>query len=251
MKLARSFPNEDQRKSCDAWQEGNEKQAELKAATEAALSSLISHLEAVFMSSWPSSAGRPYNEIESDDDDDVQDAVDMNKANSDFELWRDAVLNLWGRKVSDASGVIPKDGFKAFDTSVTAQMKAAISSGKQLARTRRVAEPLTLVGGVDLERGSHTMQFDDGEFYRTLLREIIESGDAPGGGLRHAQLSKEGRVKKKKDVSYSKGKRINYKVHEQMVGFLAPVPLPDPGPVDQILANLFGERRKVPIDVES
>lgn len=220
MNIARSFPTQVQRNAASSWN-SSEKLKSAEQDAESALSTLLGHLNSVFRNSWPcrKSGG----------------------TDSDFDLWRDSTLDLWGRKVSDASGVVPKGGFKAFDTSVTAQMRATLSTGKILNRTREVKQPILLVGGIELPSGHHEFQYDDSEFYRTLLRDIIESGDAPGGGLRYAQLSKEGRTRKKRDLSMVKGKRINYQVHEKMVGFLPPVPLPDPGPLDEILTNLFGK----------
>lgn len=220
MNIARSFPSLEQRDTVSSWNSSDE----LKSAqhdAEVALSTLIGNLNAVLRNFWPCRKSEG--------------------ADSGFDLWRDSTLDIWGRKVSDASGVVPKGGFKAFDTSVTAQMRATLSTGKILNRTRQVKQPIPLVGGIELPSGNHNIQYDDSEFYRVLLRDIIESGDAPGGGLRYAQLSKEGRTKKKRDLSMVKGKRINYQVHEKMVGFLSPVPLPDPGPLDEILTNLFGK----------
>lgn len=220
MNVARLFPNLEQRRGVSSWDASEELDAAQKDA-ENTLSKLIESMDSVWQALWPS------GECESID--------------SNFDRWRDSILDLWGRKVSDASGVVPKGGFKAFDTSVTAQMRATLSTGKNLSRSRQVKQPILLVGGTELGSGNHEMHYDDSEFYRTLLRDIIESGEAPGGGLRYAQLSKEGRIRKKKDLSMVKGKRINYKVHEKMVGFLTPVPLPDPGPLDEILRNLFGK----------
>lgn len=221
MNLVRSFPSSEQRAKSKDWAKTDD-MAEAYQSSLNGLQSLVSHMEMAWNGSWP------------DFSDDASDKK--------FEKWRDAVLDQWGRKVEEASGVVPKDGFKAFDTSVSSQIKAALKSGKQLERTQRVREPIALLGGIELEAGSHEMQYDDREFYRTLLREIIETGDAPGGGLRYAQLSKQGRVKKKKR-GISKGKRVKYDIHDKMVGFLAPVPLPDPGPIDEIIANLFGKQQ--------
>lgn len=222
LSIVRCFPSSGQRNADDG--EGWPSSEDVSKATNetiSALEGLITGTEAALTASWPA-------ESETLDD-------------GSFERWRDSILNQWGRKVNDASGTMPKGGFKAFDTSITAQMRAAIATGKQLERTRRVKDEIAMLNGHVLEPGSHNIHFDDGEFYRTLLREIIEGGDAPGGGLRYAQLSKIGRIRKKKDLSYTKGKRIKYDVHEKMVGFLTPVPLPDPGPVDEIVANLFGK----------
>lgn len=231
MSLARLFPSKEQRQvlansslgfqsSHVDWNSSQELSDALRTA-KASLQSLIDHSESLWNASWP--------------------AADENKNDDNFEQWRDSILNQWGRKVIDATGVVPKGGFKAFDTSVSAQIKGAIASGKHLDRTRRLRNPVELLGGLQLEPGLHVMHFDDGEFYRTLLREIIESGESPGGALRYAKLSKQGRVTKRRGPSYTKGKRLRYNVHDKMVGFLPPVPLPDPGPLDEILANLFGK----------
>lgn len=219
MTLARSFPDAGQRESSKFWETFDQLKDTHQLDTEDAIKNLLSLLETSWSESWPSK--------------------DNQTSDADFEQWRDSVLNTWGRKINDASGSALKGTFKAFDTSVSAQMRAALASGKHLERTRRVKQAIQLLGGSELYPGIHGSQFDDSEFYRMLLREVIESGDHPGGGLQHAKLSREGRSKKKKDVSSYKGKRVNYSVHEKMVGFMPGVPLPDPGPLDEILANLF------------
>lgn len=220
MNLARSFPSRDQRKDVPSWKPDEALTSSRKEA-EDALKTLIESLDSVWQASWPSS--------------------DISEKGSSFQQWCDSVLDLWGRKVSDALGTMPQGGFKAFNTSVTAQIRAALSTGKNLSRTKHVKQTIPLVGGLELPAGDHALQFDDSEFYRTLLRDIIESGDAAGGGLRYAQLTREGRTRKKRDLSLAKGKRINFKIHEKMVGFLPPVPMSDPGPLDEILTNLFGK----------
>lgn len=193
---------------------------------ESALQSLCGEVDSAWRTSW------------SAEDDSVSD--------SQFAQWRDSILDRWGEKVNEAAGIVPKGGFKSFDATVSAQMKASLATGKHLQRTRRVKESFPLIGcEVEMEQGPNDFHFDDGDFYRTLLREIIESGDGPGGGLRYAQLSKSGKVKKKRDRSFAKGRRLKYDVHEKLVGFLEPVPMPDPGPLDEILAALFGKRGTV------
>lgn len=250
LSLARTFPSKEQRTGSNEW-DSSETLTEAMQAAQSSIQSLITHSESAWETTWPMPVLEDSDdEIDEGDNMDSESAknikkksISVDKENS-FEEWRDAVLNQWGRKVNDATGIVPKGGFKAFDTSVSAQMKGALSSGKQLERTRRVKESLSLLGtDTELYSGSSEMQFDDGEFYRTLLREIIETGDAPGGALRYAQLSKQGKVKRKR--TFPSKTRINYEVHEKMVGFLPSVPQPDPGPVDEIIANLFGVYRKI------
>jgi protein AATF/BFR2 len=174
-----------------------------------------------------------------------------------FDDWRDDVLDSWSVKI-DASTVRPSSGrgssialghaasskptaFKAIDTRPSAQIRSILASGKHLERSQRVKGTVAAHGAGKNESTSRiAWHFDDGELYRALLREVIDSGDAPGGGLRYAQLARSGRVRKKFDRRASKGRKLSYAVHEKLVGFLAPVPQPDPGPLDEIVAGLFG-----------
>lgn len=223
--MARQFPDSSLRRDCPSWSPDDVLDEALKTA-ETSLSSLSKQSGKTFFATW-----LPSEEKGSD---------------KDFERWRDGILDHWGAKVDEASGAVRKGGFKSIDTTVSAQVKASLGSGKHLAKARRVRESLPMLGDdLEMKEGSNEAEYDDGEFYRTLLREIIESGEALGGGLRYSRLSKEGKVKKKRDRSFAKGRRLKYDVHEKLVGFLAPVPLPDPGPVDEIVAALFGQRGRV------
>lgn len=223
--LARQFPPGNEREGCDSWSSREDLDASMKEA-DGALATLLKQADKAWVSSFPSG--------------------EHNVSDGDFEKWRDAVLDRWGTKVNEASGIVPKGGFKTIDTTVSAQLKASLASGKHLNRTRRVKESIVLLGSdLEMSQGVNVIQFDDGDLYRTLLREIIESGDGAGGGLRYAQLSKAGKVKRKRDRSFAKGRRLKYDIHEKLVGFLAPVPLPDPGPLDEIVAALFGKRGTV------
>lgn len=222
MALAMRFPTLEERRACSSWTETEELTGAVKGA-ENVLTSLCGKVDKALSSSWP--------------------FEDVKASDANFDKWRNAVLDRWGKKVNEASGVVPQGGFKSIDTTITAQMKASLATGKHLERTQRVTEDVPLIGDdLMMEQGSNVLQFDDGDFYRTLLREIIESGEGTGGGLRYAQLSKSGKVKKKRDQSYAKGKRLKYDVHEKIVGFLTPVPHPDPGPLEEIIASLFGKR---------
>jgi hypothetical protein len=174
-----------------------------------------------------------------------------------FDDWRDDILDSWAHKIetstfrpSSGRGMAAKPGlanssrptaFKAIDTRPSAQIRAILASGKHLERSQKVNSTVAPTDANKNERTNRNpWHFDDGELYRALLREVIDSGDAPGGGLRYAQLTRSGRVRKKFDRRASKGRKLSYAIHEKLVGFLAPVPRPDPGPVDEIVAGLFG-----------
>ena len=74
---------------------------EVSKSVVSTIESLVSSLENVLSVSWPELSDSRTDRI--------------------FDQWDDAVLNEWGRKVDDAGGVLPKDGFKTFDTFVSSQ----------------------------------------------------------------------------------------------------------------------------------
>jgi hypothetical protein len=157
---------------------------------------------------------------------------------ADPAAWQDRTLDCWAADSAHAAGA-PAASFKAIDVRPSAQIRQVLATGRHLGKARKLRAPLRLLDGEELS-GVAPAHYDDGELYRALLREIIDSGDAPGGGLRYAQLSRSGRVRRKVDRRANKGRKLRYVTHEKLVGFLAPIPLPDPGPVDEIIAALFG-----------
>ncbi|KAI0565784.1 Apoptosis-antagonizing transcription factor [Gracilaria domingensis] len=228
LELSGKLPPVEQRGHNDRWSSPDAESAIAKA--EASLNSLFVEADDAWKASWP---------------------ADRNESFQSFSTWRTSVLDHWGRKVSEATGAVPKGGFKAFDTTVTAQVKSTLATGKHLERSRKVKESLELIGGAELSAGSHAFHYDDSELYRCTLREIIESGEGNASGLRLDQLSKRGRVRKKRDGMSAKGRKLKYDVHEKLVGFLTPMPLPDGGPVDEILMSLFGNVNGVKRGVEN
>lgn len=154
----------------------------------------------------------------------------------DPSAWQLKVLDEWAASsISQSKTQV----FKAIDTRPSAQVASILTSGRHLQRARKVRVPFELHDGTEMN-GVVPAHYDDSELYRALLREVIDSGDAPGGGLRYAQLARSGRVRKKVDRRANKGKKLRYVTYDKLVGFLAPVPLPDPGPVNEIVAALFG-----------
>jgi Apoptosis-antagonizing transcription factor, C-terminal len=155
--------------------------------------------------------------------------------------WQARTLDDWAASSATATAT---PAFKAIDTRPSAQLRVALDTGRHLERARKLRATLPLIDGSQLAPGvaaaAAAVHYDDGELYRALLREVIDSGDAPGGGLRYALLARTGRVRKKVDRRANKGRKLRYVTHEKLVGFLAPVPLPHPGPVDEIIAGLFG-----------
>lgn len=187
-------------------------------------------------------------------DEEAADAKDSEKdreatksKSSSMESWCLSVLDDWAHRIQTLPGARLNSrssvSFKTIDNRPSTQIRTVLGTGKHLEKSRKVRGKLELLGsGNDEEavEGSSIRHYDDGDIYRALLREVIESGDAPGGGLQFARLARSGRVRKIVDRKASKGRKLRYVTHEKLVGFLAPAPMPDPGPVDQILASLFG-----------
>lgn len=168
--------------------------------------------------------------------------------------WRDLVVDSWYRKIrSNALAPDAKPAqasFKVIDDRPSAQIKLILDSKKYQDRCSKLREPIDMFptqDGTIVQPTSET-HYDDGELYRSMLRDIIDSDDASvvNAGLRHAELARSGRIRKKIDRRASKGKKLRYVVHDKLVGFLAPQPMPDPGPVDEILNSLFGRTPTLP-----
>lgn len=164
------------------------------------------------------------------------------QSNRTFAQWRLAVLDHWARHIAHSSGKLASTSFKTIDTTPSAHIKATLSSGTHLQKSRRATHPIQLVAAQTLESGSYNFHYNDTPLYRTLLSDIIQSSTL-SMPLDHMPL--RNRVRKKRTAALAKGRRIRYQVHDKLVAFLTPVPLPHPGPVDQILASLFGSRRLI------
>jgi len=82
--------------------------------------------------------------------------------------------------------------------------------------------------------------FDDAELYGALLREFLDSSHVDGATM--AALQSRTKKRKQVDRKASKGRKLRYHVHEKLVNFTAPVPLPDTGFAAQLAATLFGGR---------
>jgi len=76
-------------------------------------------------------------------------------------------------------------------------------------------------GGGSEERDPET--YDDGEFYRTMLKEFLEAnaaGVAVGSG--GMMLNARTKVRKNVDRRASKGRKIRYHVMDKLVAFMTP-----------------------------
>lgn len=66
--------------------------------------------------------------------------------------------------------------------------------------------------------------YDDGDFYQQILKEVVENGKDMLSINPLAESAKvKQRIKKKKaNKKEGNGRRLNYQVHEKLVGFMTP-----------------------------
>ena len=166
------------------------------------------------------------------------------------------------------SAAVQASGFKALRaarqeqsensvTPVTSALQAVLADADKVAR--RAAAPAASVRMVGCEpctgasrAGSDAAAwcedvYDDTDFYQGLLREFVANATASGQADKAAGVvpAKHKSVKRDVDRRASKGRKIRYFVHDKMINFAAPTPLPplpdDAAPVniDQLVSSLF------------
>ena len=91
--------------------------------------------------------------------------------------------------------------------------------------------------------------FDDGDFYQTLLREVIESktgqyDEDENDGDMDVFKNKKKKVKKDVDTRATKGRKIKYNVHEKLQNFMVPIPPSkdswNESQMDELFSSLLG-----------
>ncbi|TIC03634.1 DUF1771-domain-containing protein [Wallemia mellicola] len=91
--------------------------------------------------------------------------------------------------------------------------------------------------------------FDDGDFYQTLLKEIIESKT---GQLEDEEIVRTNKKKVKKDVDTraTKGRKIKYNVHDKLQNFMVPIPPPKESwaesQINELFSSLLEDMREGP-----
>ncbi|TPX40963.1 hypothetical protein SeMB42_g05802 [Synchytrium endobioticum] len=162
-----------------------------------------------------------------------------------FQSYRDNTLDKWSTKIQSAHlATATSKTFKAINTSATSQIKAVLSDKERvLKRTRlRRSDGRVLgkrkrdVNGMEAgeERDEYDVEiFDDGDFYRQQLRELVESRVADAddpltatskwSDLNSFHLHQK-RKKKNVDRRASKGRKIRTDVHAKLVGFMPAQP---------------------------
>ncbi|TIA71414.1 hypothetical protein E3P91_02543 [Wallemia ichthyophaga] len=125
------------------------------------------------------------------------------------------------------------------DTLKTTSNKVSLASTKGFSAVSKDAwsqvedvmrELPKLRGRVGVRRGNNATTgqfeaevFDDGDFYQTLLKEIIESKTGEANPEQPLKPNKN-KVKKDIDTRATKGRKIKYNVHDKLQNFMVPIP---------------------------
>ncbi|PIA15908.1 TRAUB-domain-containing protein [Coemansia reversa NRRL 1564] len=184
-----------------------------------------------------------------------------------FKPYRDQSLEKWGNKIQASMGTLALKKFKAVNQGIVHQVNQAMASSDRLiertqlkrteykvigkAETKHVPEPPS-PAQVDAHlKDTDPEIFDDEDFYKQLLRELIESrmvdsNDPMGGlGVRWAAVSQRSDTKKRKvDTKASKGRKVRYHVLEKLQNFMPPVPAGTwhEDMVNELFSSLLGQR---------
>ncbi|KFM74481.1 Protein AATF, partial [Stegodyphus mimosarum] len=163
--------------------------------------------------------------------------------------YRNSVIQKWDEKTRLSTGRITQKSFTAFENSALKQIEKILQDKNRLIKRTQLKRSLYRVLGkpefsemkndenadVDESVSKQDMLlkdydpeiFDDDDFYRQLLKDVIESQSV---GIDRAVLRKQmeiqkirNKMKRKVDTKASKGRRLRYDVHSKLVNFMAPI----------------------------
>lgn len=193
-----------------------------------------------------------------------------------FKRKRDEVLEDWYQKtrfsVSGVGGKSSKN-MDSFETSPVVQVNQILSDKKRLIkRTQLKRSDYKVIGKKEEEENGDDEDeddeliakkstnrrnvydpeiFDDDDFYHQMLRELISTKTSSDGdgAMDSISLSRKwleiqkmrSKMKKKVDTRASKGRKIRFETHKELVNFMAPVINRDmtDGAKDDFFSSLF------------
>lgn len=183
-------------------------------------------------------------------------ASETEKLDSVLNKYRDSVLTKWSHKVQSASGAqaLNTSKFKTLSQSAAQQVEVNLMDMDRLIKrtrlNRRNVIPLGRVeeevdGQVQMDRTlkEDTDVFDDEDFYRVLLNDLVDkkiSESNPTNGL----VITKTKVKKNVDTKASKGRKLKFTVQEPIQNYEAPKGKFswDNEQIDEFFAGLLGQR---------
>lgn len=157
-----------------------------------------------------------------------------NQESQDVITLANSVMDEWYKKTNFNT----KSNQVGDDTSIIKSIEQILSNRERLIRkTQTKRSEYDIIGKEESNKDDEESEdcidpeiFDDSDFYRQLLHQLIES-KTPTDSLDPVALSRRwlevqklrSKMKKKIDTKASKGRRIRYQVHNPLISFMAPV----------------------------
>ncbi|XP_015924137.1 protein AATF [Parasteatoda tepidariorum] len=168
-----------------------------------------------------------------------------------FEIekaFRNSIIQKWDEKVRLSTGRMTQKSFNAFDNSAVKQIEQILQDRTRLIKRTQLKRSVYRVLGKpefsELKSNESNIEditskqdlllkdydpqiFDDDDFYRQLLKDIIQSksiGIDPSIVRKQMELQKiRNKMKRKVDTKASKGRKLRYDVHPKLVNYMAPL----------------------------
>ena len=173
-------------------------------------------------------------------------AVSLNKSRQETEeCFHDDVVRLRNRIMEEwynktkFSMTGTKKGLESFEQAPTAQIRQIMSDEQRLLRRSQLRRSLVaIIGKPEAEAAQQEVGgrqqnydaeiFDDDDFYHQLLKQLIDSKTSDSADslsiskkwLEVQQLRRK--MKRKVDTRGSKGRKLRYETHKQLLNFMAP-----------------------------
>ncbi|XP_054707536.1 protein AATF-like isoform X2 [Uloborus diversus] len=160
--------------------------------------------------------------------------------------YRNSVVQKWDEKTRLSTGRMTQKSFMAFDNSALKQIEQILQDKNRLIKRTQLKRSLyRVLGKPEIEdseesnRNDSSKQdlllkdydpeiFDDDDFYRQMLKDVIESksvGIDPAVLRKQMEIQKiRNKMKRKVDTKASKGRKLRYDVHQKLLNFMAPQP---------------------------
>lgn len=184
-----------------------------------------------------------------------------------LQSYRDKVLLKWSRRVQATSGsaALNSNKFKSLNQTSDIQVKTVLADMDRLVKRTRLnrsgikilgreldqdqnqdqaLEDRNLSGRIDRQLNEDAQIFDDQDFYRILLKDLVDkrmADSAVTNGLKWKAAKSQ--TKKKVDMKASKGRKLRFHVQEKIQGFAAPRPTLTwtEEQIDELFSSLLGQ----------
>jgi protein AATF/BFR2 len=179
----------------------------------------------------------------------------MDKLDTEFKAYETSVLSKWSQKVqaSSAASALNSSKFKALNQSSANQVAATLADMDRLVKRTRMNRSNVVIlgeeqmGAIQDAEGENYYIFDDSDFYRNLLKDLIDRRMVDSGsqssGVKTWTATKA-KTKKNVDTRASKGRKLRYHVQDKVQNFAAPRPVFtwEDDQIDELFAGLLGQR---------